>query len=141
MAQIPLSRWAAAARDAGYAYIGISDHSQSLKIAGGVSEEKLWTQIRKIDRLNEHLNGIRILKSAEVDILVDGTLDYSDELPRRLDYTVCSIHSRFAFGREKQTERVLRAMDNPGTRDGATSLEAAWLRDRHGAYRCPRKAE
>ena len=107
-----IEQMAAAAQDAGYAYIGISDHSQSLKIAGGVSEEKLWAQIRKIDQLNEHLEGIRILKSAEVDILADGTLDYSDELLRELDYTVCSIHSRFAFGKEKQTERILRAMDN-----------------------------
>jgi DNA polymerase (family 10) len=107
-----IEQMAAAARDAGYAYIGISDHSQSLKIAGGVSEEKLWSQIRKIDQLNEHVSGIRVLKSAEVDILADGTLDYPDELLQELDYTVCSIHSRFAFGREKQTERILRAMDN-----------------------------
>jgi DNA polymerase (family 10) len=107
-----IEQMAAAAQSVGYAYIGISDHSQSLKIAGGVSEEKLWTQIQKIDQLNERLDGIRILKSAEVDILADGTLDYSDELLGELDYTVCSIHSRFAFGREKQTERILRAMDN-----------------------------
>jgi DNA polymerase (family 10) len=107
-----IGQMATAAQDAGYAYIGISDHSQSLKIAGGVSEEKLWAQIRKIDQLNKHLDGIRVLKSAEVDILADGTLDYSDELLHELDYTVCSIHSRFAFGREKQTERILRAMDN-----------------------------
>jgi DNA polymerase (family X) len=107
-----IEQMAAAAKEIGYAYIGISDHSQSLKIAGGVSEEALWAQIRKIDQLNEHLTGIRILKSAEVDILADGTLDYPDELLRELDYTVCSIHSRFAFGREKQTERILRAMDN-----------------------------
>jgi DNA polymerase (family 10) len=107
-----IEQMAAAARDMGYAYIGISDHSQSLKIAGGVSEETLWMQIRKIEQLNEQLNGIHILKSAEVDILADGTLDYSDQLLRELDYTICSIHSRFAFGREKQTERILRAMDN-----------------------------
>jgi DNA polymerase (family 10) len=107
-----IEQMAAAAQSVGYAYIGISDHSQSLKIAGGVSEETLWTQIRKIDQLNERVDGIRILKSAEVDILADGTLDYSDELLGELDYTVCSIHSRFAFGREKQTERILRAMDN-----------------------------
>ena len=107
-----IEQMAAAAQDAGYAYVGISDHSQSLKIAGGVSEEKLWAQIRKIDQLNERLTGIRVLKSAEVDILADGTLEYSDELLRELDYTVCSIHSRFAFGKEKQTERILRAMDN-----------------------------
>ena len=107
-----IEQMAAAAQDTGYAYIGISDHSQSLKIAGGVSEEALWTQIRKIDQLNEDLDGFRILKSAEVDILADGALDYSDDLLRELDYTVCSIHSRFAFGREQQTERILRAMDN-----------------------------
>jgi DNA polymerase (family 10) len=107
-----IEQMAAAAQEVGYAYIGISDHSQSLKIAGGVSEENLWKQIRKIDQLNERSDEIRILKSAEVDILADGTLDYSDDLLCELDYTVCSIHSRFAFGREKQTERILRAMDN-----------------------------
>ena len=107
-----IEQMATTAQTLGYTYIGISDHSQSLKIAGGVSEEALWEQIRKIDLLNEQLGGIRILKSAEVDILADGSLDYSDELLRELDYTVCSIHSRFAFEREKQTERILRAMDN-----------------------------
>lgn len=83
-----------------------------MKIAGGVSVEDLRRQIRFIDRLNEHLDGFRILKSAEVDILADGSLDYPDELLRELDYTVCSIHSRFAFSKDQQTERVLRAMDN-----------------------------
>lgn len=108
-----IERMAAAARERGYAYIGIADHSQSLKIAGGVSEADLWAQIRRIDRLNERLDGIRILKSAEVDILADGALDYPDELLRELDYTVCSIHSRFGLGKEQQTARILRAMDNP----------------------------
>lgn len=54
---------------------------------------------------------IRILKSAEVDILADGSLDYPDELLKQLDYTVCSVHSRFGFDKTKQTERILRAMD------------------------------
>jgi DNA polymerase (family X) len=107
-----IEEMAAAAREFGYDYIGMSDHSQSLKIAGGLSPEKLWEQIRFIDRLNERLDGIRILKSAEVDILADGSLDYSDELLSQLDYTVCSIHSRFGMGRADQTERLLRAMDN-----------------------------
>ncbi len=76
-------------------------------------EPVLWDQIRYIDRLNERGKlGIRILKSAEVDILVDGRLDYSDEVLKELDYTVCSIHSRFALGRAAQTERIMRAMDN-----------------------------
>jgi DNA polymerase (family X) len=103
---------AAAARERGYEYIGISDHSQSLKIARGLSVEDLWAQIRYIDKLNSRLRGFRILKSSEVDILADGSLDYPDELLRELDYTVCSIHSRFGLDREQQTERILRAMDN-----------------------------
>jgi DNA polymerase (family 10) len=97
----------------GYVYLGITDHSQSLKIAGGVSEEALWLQIKVIDRINLGLKGITVLKSAEVDILADGSLDYPDELLSELDYTVCSIHSRFGLNRKQQTERILRAMDNP----------------------------
>jgi DNA polymerase (family 10) len=101
-----------AARQRGYEYLGITDHSQSLKIAGGVSVEDLWAQIRFIDKLNAKLRGFRILKSSEVDILADGSLDYPNDLLKELDYTVCSIHSRFALGREAQTERIFRAMDN-----------------------------
>src|SRR5204862_7945584 len=103
---------AQAARDRGYEYIGISDHSQSLKIAGGVSVEALWAQIKYIDKLNSRLRGFQILKSSEVDILADGSLDYPDELLRELDYTVCSIHSRFGLGKQAQTDRILKAMDN-----------------------------
>jgi DNA polymerase (family 10) len=107
-----IEEMAAAARERGYEYIGITDHSRSLKIARGVSLENLWLQIRHTDRLNEKLTGFRILKSTEVDILMDGSLDYPDELLRELDYTVCSIHSRFGFDRTEQTERIMRAMDN-----------------------------
>jgi DNA polymerase (family X) len=101
-----------AARACGYQYIGISDHSKTLKIARGLSEQALWKQIRFIDKLNERVDGISILKSAEVDILIDGSLDYPDSLLKELDYTVCSIHSRFGLGKIEQTERILRAMDN-----------------------------
>lgn len=107
-----IEQMAAGAGERGYEYIGISDHSQSLKIARGLTEEELWKQIRHIDRLNERGGGIRILKSAEVDILADGLLDYPDELLKELDYTVCSIHSRFGLNKAAQTERILRAMDN-----------------------------
>ena len=95
-----------------YEYIGITDHSQSLKIANGVPADELWKQIRFIDRLNEKSSAVRILKSAEVDILADGSLDYPDDLLKELDYTVCSIHSRFGQNKLQQTERLLRAMDN-----------------------------
>ena len=94
-----IEQMAAEAREKGYEYLGITDHSQSLKIARGVSVEDLWKQIRYIDRLNERLDGIRILKSSEVDILADGALDYPADLLRELDYTVCSIHSRFSLGK------------------------------------------
>jgi DNA polymerase (family 10) len=103
---------AEAARARGYEYTGITDHSRSLKIARGVSVEDLWAQLKYIDKLNGKLRGFRILKSSEVDILADGSLDYPDDLLRELDYTVCSIHSRFGLGRREQTERILRAMDN-----------------------------
>jgi DNA polymerase (family 10) len=103
---------AEAARERGYEYIGISDHSQSLKIARGVSVEDLRKQIKYIDKLNNRLRGFRILKSSEVDILADGSLDYPDDLLRELDYTVCSIHSRFGLDRQQQTDRLLHAMDN-----------------------------
>ena len=106
-----IAQMAVAAEKQGYDYIGITDHSQSLKIAGGVSIEDLWQQIRLVDKLNEG-GGFRVLKSAEVDILADGSLDYPDDLLRELDYTVCSIHSRFGLGRQSQTERIMRAMDN-----------------------------
>jgi DNA polymerase (family 10) len=107
-----IEQMALAARDFGYEYIGITDHSQSLKIARGVPVEDMWKQIHYIDKLNSRLAGIRVLKSAEVDILAEGTLDYPDEVLKELDYTVCSVHSRFGLGRREQTERILRAMDN-----------------------------
>jgi DNA polymerase (family 10) len=107
-----IEQMARAAQERGYDYIGITDHSQNLKIAGGVTVEDLRQQIRFIDKLNDCSGGIRILKSAEVDILETGALDYPDDLLRELDYTVCSVHSRFGLGKNEQTERILRAMDN-----------------------------
>jgi DNA polymerase (family 10) len=107
-----IEQMAGAARKKEYEYLGITDHSQSLKIAGGVPVEDLWKQIRFVDKLNQRTDGIRILKSSEVDILADGSLDYPDDLLRELDYTVCSIHSRFGLGKVEQTERIMRAMDN-----------------------------
>ena len=107
-----IEKMAQAAKARGYEYIGITDHSQSLKIARGVSVPDLWAQIRYIESLNSKLRDFHVLKSAEVDILPDGTLDYPDDLLRELDYTVCSVHSRFGLDRRSQTERIMRAMDN-----------------------------
>src|SRR5260370_4158001 len=90
----------------------MTDQSQSLKIARGAPIEEMWKQVRFIAKVNYRLDGVRVLKSAEVDILADGALDYPDDLLKELDYTVCSVHSRFGLGKDQQTERILRAMDN-----------------------------
>lgn len=101
------------ARARGYTYMAITDHSKSLTVARGLDEERCREQIRKIDRINAHLKDFRILKSAEIDILEDGSLDFADDLLKELDIRVCSIHSRFGLSLEKQTERLIRAMDHP----------------------------
>lgn len=103
---------ATAAKQRGYKYIAITDHSQSLKITNGLTEKRLREHIRNIDQANEQLKGIRILKSAEVDILEDGRLDYSNSLLKELDFTICSIHSRFSLNKQQQTKRIMKAMDN-----------------------------
>lgn len=108
-----LEEMARAAMARGYRYLAVTDHSQRLKIARGLSPERLAAQIDEIDRLNEIFSGFRLLKSSEVDILDDGSLDYPDELLARLDFAVCSVHSRFNLPPEKQTERLLKAIRNP----------------------------
>lgn len=102
------------AADHGYEYIAITDHSKNLAITNGLDEKRLLRQIAKIDRLNSKTNNnILILKSIEVDILEDGSLDLSNNVLKELDLVVGSIHSKFKFSEEKQTDRILRAMDNP----------------------------
>lgn len=108
-----IEEMATAARERGYEYIAITDHSQSLKITNGLTEPRLREHLRAIDKINGKLTGFRILKSAEVDILEEGRLDYSDAMLKQLDFTICSIHSKFALNKQQQTERILRAMDNP----------------------------
>lgn len=108
-----LEEMARAAAGMGYDYIAITDHSRHVTVATGLDEKRLRGQIEAIDRLNEELEDIVVLKSVEVDILEDGSLDLPDSVLKKLDLTVCSIHSGFKLTRKKQTERVLRAMDNP----------------------------
>ena len=103
---------AAAAEEKGYEYLGISNHSQRLTVARGLDRKRLAKQIREIDRLNEKMKGFTILKSIEVDILEDGSLDLPDSILKELDFAVCSVHSKFRLSREKQTERIIRAMDS-----------------------------
>lgn len=104
---------ALAARAHGYAYIGITDHSAAASYAGGLSADDLQRQCDEIDAVNARLEGIRVLKGVEADILQDGTLDYGDAVLRRLDFVIGSIHSRFTMTRDEMTARVLAAMASP----------------------------
>ncbi len=95
----------------GYEYISICDHSKSLKVAGGLTEDEVRERNREIDRLNEKFKGrLRILKGMEVDILPDGSLDYGDDLLSELDFVVAAVHSRFS---QDNTDRIIKAMENP----------------------------
>jgi DNA polymerase (family X) len=107
-----LEQMAEAARARGYQYLAITEHSRSLAMARGLDPERLRRQMMAIDRLNEKLDGFRVLRAIEVDILEDGTLDLPDDVLGELDFTVCAIHSRFNLPGPKQTERIIRAMDN-----------------------------
>ncbi len=108
-----IAEMAAAAKARGWSYIGISDHSESAFYAGGVSREALVAQHEEIDRINETLDGIKILKGIEADILADGRVDYDDEILERFDFVIGSVHSRFGMDRAAMTDRVLKALDNP----------------------------
>lgn len=103
---------AAAAKERGYAYLAITDHSKHATVAHGLDAKRLSSELDEIDRVNDELAGIEIVKSCEVDILADGKLDLPDAILKRLDFTVCAVHYRFELDREAQTERIIRAMDN-----------------------------
>jgi DNA polymerase (family 10) len=106
-----LREMALAARKYGLKYIAITEHSDRLKIAGGLDPPRLMQQIEEIERLNDALKGITVLKGIEVEILEDGSLDLADTVLSRLDLVVGTVHSYFGLSQEKQTERILRAMD------------------------------
>ncbi len=108
-----ISEIAKAAKQAGYKYICITDHSRSSAIANGLSPKRLAQQIKQIRKLNEQLKGITILAGTEVDILADGSLDFDNKLLAELDFVIAAIHSGLASSREKVTTRTLKAMDNP----------------------------
>lgn len=104
---------AESARAHGLQYLAITDHSRHLAIVHGLDADGLSRQIDQIEELNATLKGVVLLKGVEVDILEDGSLDLPDSLLRRLDLVVGAIHSGFSLARDKQTDRLLRAMDHP----------------------------
>lgn len=103
---------ALAAKQAGLKYIAVTEHSRRLTVARGLDPQRLLKQLDEIDRLNQTLDGITVLRGIEVDILEDGSLDLPDSALKRLDLVVGAVHSAFDLPRRKQTERILRAMDN-----------------------------
>jgi DNA polymerase (family X) len=101
-----------ACRKKGYSYIAITDHSQYLKVANGLTPERLRAQRQEIDALNEEYDDITILAGVEMDILPDGTLDYGDELLSEMDIVIASIHSSFSQSQEVIMERLKTALHN-----------------------------
>ena len=101
------------AKEHGYSYFALTDHSQGLGVARGLTVERLAEQKREIDTLNKKLKNIRILHGTEVDIRGDGTLDFHDDVLQTLDIVVASIHSGFKQTKEQLTSRIVAAMKNP----------------------------
>ena len=108
-----IEQLAVACRAAGYQYIGITDHSQAAAYAGGLTPDDLRRQADEIDEVNSRLEGIRVLKGVEADILADGRVDFEEQVLARLDFVIASIHSRFNMSPEQMTARMLATMDNP----------------------------
>ena len=104
---------ARAARDMGYQYVAVTEHSAGRGIAHGLSVERLKEQVAEVEALNERLMGIRVLTGTEVDIRADGRLDLPHEILSRLDIVIAAVHSAMNQSEEKMTQRVIRAIENP----------------------------
>ena len=104
---------ARAAKQAGLEYLVVSDHSPSLRVANGLSSERLLEQLEVIDALDDELTGIRLLTGIEVDILLDGALDQTPDMFDRLDIVVASVHSKLRMESREMTARMLRAIEHP----------------------------
>lgn len=101
-----------AAKKKGYEYVGIADHSKSERIANGMDERRIQQQIEAVKEIRKKMKGIQILHSSEVSILPDGSLDYPDDILKRLDYVIVSVHSRFKSSKSEMTNRILKALEN-----------------------------
>ena len=96
----------------GYEYIGITDHSESLKIARGLTEKRIDNKIKEIDNLNKRLKSLKILCGTECDIKSDGTLDYKNNVLKKLDFVCIGIHSSFKMDQKEATNRIIKGMEN-----------------------------
>jgi DNA polymerase (family 10) len=104
---------AAIAKSRGFHTLAITDHSQSSAVAGGLSPERLRAHIKAVREANKNVDGITILPGSEVDILVDGTLDYDDDLLQELDVVVASPHAGLRAKPKQATKRLLKAIEHP----------------------------
>jgi DNA polymerase (family 10) len=111
--RVSIEGMATAARERGFSYIVVCDHSRSTSIAGGLSVDDLRRQIDEVRRVNDAMDGIEILAGSEVDILADGALDFPDDVLAELDCVVASVHAAFRLSRAEQTARMVRALANP----------------------------
>ena len=109
----PIENMVQQAEKMGYEYIGIADHSQSLKVANGLSEERIDKKIKEIEKINKKKENFRVFCGTECDIKPDGSLDYPDSVLKKLDYVGIGIHMSFKMTGEQVTRRVLKAMENP----------------------------
>jgi len=96
----------------GYSFFGSTDHSQSLKIANGLSEDRIDKKLDEIRKLNKKLSDFKILFGTECDIKSDGTLDYSNKILKKFDFVYIGIHTGFKMDKDKMTERIVRGMEN-----------------------------
>ena len=102
-----------AARERGFEYVGLSDHSKAAFYANGLDEAGLKIQWREIDAQSKRVNPMRVFRGTEADILQDGSIDYGPETLSKFDFVIASIHSRFGMPKDEMTERILRALDDP----------------------------
>jgi DNA polymerase (family 10) len=102
-----------AARERGFEYVGISDHSQAAYYAGGLNDARLRQQHAEISRLEPEMKPMRVFRGTEADILNDGAMDYGDKILSRFDFVIASVHSNFKMSKEEMTNRILRALDDP----------------------------
>ncbi len=110
----PIEEMAMTAMELGHDYLVLTDHSPRLKVARGLSAERLARQLDVVDAVNAHLDGgFRLLKGIEVDILDDGGLDQTEEMLARLDVRVASVHSKLQMDAEQMTRRMVAAVRNP----------------------------
>jgi len=103
----------AAARKRGYAYVLVSDHSRSTRIAGGLTADEALAHVERIRAIGRKQRGITVLAGSECDILPDGSLDYPDDVLAQMDLVVAAVHSRFKQPRAEMTRRICRALENP----------------------------